>query len=80
MLCDQLEFRTLINSSCMCQIQYFDEGQTKCSKCDPYCNTCTGSAFNQCLSCVSIILTFPNNTCNCQDGYFKSVGISCHGN
>lgn len=73
--CNGTAVRTLSNTSCLCNLTYFDNGTELCVACDYTCRTCSSTAANACLSCDSSGLhrTLANSTCGCSYGYYENV-------
>lgn len=61
--CSTLDYRSLINSSCICNAGYYEAGTSACSACNYRCLTCSGGTSTSCLTCNSSLLrTFSNAT------------------
>ncbi|CAD8195626.1 unnamed protein product [Paramecium octaurelia] len=78
--CLSNSFRTLINSQCLCQKGYFDDGSNPiCQKCHYSCSECI-TISKKCNSCPSASNRVFNGilfTCNCIDSYFDNGTQTC---
>ena len=69
-----VNFRQLVNNSCICPNSYFDDylnNNYVCQTCPYSCQTCVG--ISQCSSCNIAYQRIPNTTtglCSCANGYY----------
>ena len=72
--CNGTAIRTLSNTSCLCNLTYFDNGTELCVACDYTCRTCSSTAATACLSCDSgLHRTLANSTCGCSYGFYENI-------
>jgi len=62
--------------TCLCNSYFYDDLSNEfCPPCDHTCNTCNGTASNNCLSCgvnVTTHRTLTTGSCPCDFGYYDN--------
>jgi len=74
--CPANSFRTLISSTCPCNIYYYDSGSAPCTRCHYSCRTCTGTTSTTCTNCTTAAFRYGSgSSCLCQVLYYDSTGL-----
>lgn len=73
--CNSTVNRTLANSTCPCNLGYYDAGVATCAQCTiGNCQNCSSATV--CVTCNTPYQALADGTCGCGQGYYSSAG-SC---